>query len=916
MNMKKEFGLCLLLFVILIGSSSLASFTNRFSVAKAAYVMGNITQDTIWTLVDSPFVVYQNVVVFPNATLTIEPGVQVQFGGPFSIVIEGKMIADGTTKEITFTSNAENPLPGDWDGIVFSGQNQSSLTRCLLAYAENGITTTNANVKIDKCDVKLCNQTGISATNSQLTITNSNVSDCAKDGINATSCNLTVENSAILDNNGNGIQIAGNGQFIIQQDTLIGNDNGTLLTGNIVSGVNINQNLISANKQSGISIQAATYNNVIILKNTISSNNYGVYISTSASTTITNNSLSYNNYGFYYNVGSHSAKFNDIYMNAMGIDVGPLNLGPINAQQNYWGARNGPYHPLLNPEGQGNSVGGSGVTIDFIPFLTSPTNHINTPPVAILQSDKSTVSTNQEVMFFATNSHDDGSINWYKFDFGDNRTSGWTALSVFTHKYSSPSLRLAKLTVMDDFGATNQTELNISVQTGLNPILVVVNANSSDLTAREDAYVAVTVIVTDSLGTAIEDATVTLFSVNGGQFTQTTGTTNSSGCFGTIFTMSGMARPSNIRIVATASKNPYADGSGYLNLRGIPGLLIQLLASQKVTSTESTPINVEVTSNGSAISNAVVTIETTYGNLSSEEGITDINGNLLTTFTAPQTIVPINATLSASATKTGYNDGSTQMVLIVEPKIPKVSISALPLAIYSGDQVNLTMNVEYSGTPLWGANVTVSVTQGNLTKTNGLTDDHGNTQLLLESPLVSNDTTVTISTSATAAGYANCQNQTTITVSPRTFNIKIKPEPLTLISADERSMITVNVTCKQDSLPVQGARILISTTHGSLSNSSGTTDGKGLLTLFLYPPEAVVAEIANITVSVTKNGYTEATNRTSVTINIAPSPQTKGGISILELLMIIVPIAIVIVFVVLVKKKIIRFSANDEEAVQ
>ena len=86
---------------------------------NATYVEGPITQDTIWTLVDSPFVLSNDVTVYSNATLTIESGVEVRFGGAFSLVVSGKLYANGTDREITFTSNKEQPAVGDWNSIVF-----------------------------------------------------------------------------------------------------------------------------------------------------------------------------------------------------------------------------------------------------------------------------------------------------------------------------------------------------------------------------------------------------------------------------------------------------------------------------------------------------------------------------------------------------------------------------------------------------------------------------------------------------------------------------------------------------------------------------------------------------------------------------------------------------------------------------
>ena len=73
------------------------AFVNAFHppLAKAAYVEGFITQDVVWTRVDSPIVVSNHVIVEKNVTLTVEPGVEVRFGGNFSLHIEGELYAIG-----------------------------------------------------------------------------------------------------------------------------------------------------------------------------------------------------------------------------------------------------------------------------------------------------------------------------------------------------------------------------------------------------------------------------------------------------------------------------------------------------------------------------------------------------------------------------------------------------------------------------------------------------------------------------------------------------------------------------------------------------------------------------------------------------------------------------------------------------
>ncbi|MCW4042875.1 MAG: right-handed parallel beta-helix repeat-containing protein, partial [Candidatus Bathyarchaeota archaeon] len=318
-----------------------------FQTVKATYVEGLITQDTVWTLVDSPFVVSGDVTVYSNATLTVEPGVEVRFGGVFSLVVLGKLYANGTEKAIKFTSNRDQPDAGDWNAIRFNGIEKSMLIGCIVAHATYGILVENGDVEIENISISQCSQNGITVINGKLGIKASTVSFCSQDGINATNSELMIQDNLIMENDGNGIAVTGDGQVIIQRNTILANENGILLTGNETSKVNVNHNIISANEQNGIRLTAENHTDLVIIYNNVSSNHIGFYISSPTSTSITNNSIAYNNIGFSYDQGSHTAHFNDIYGNGEGMNA--TSNAVVNAEYNYWGHKSGPYHISLNP---------------------------------------------------------------------------------------------------------------------------------------------------------------------------------------------------------------------------------------------------------------------------------------------------------------------------------------------------------------------------------------------------------------------------------------------------------------------------------------------------------------------------------------------------------------------------------------
>jgi len=718
---KKQLKLFSVLLIVIFG---IFTFTHSlfFFTANATYIEGNITQDTVWTLTDSPFIVSKNVTVYPNATLTIEPGVEVKFGGNFMINVTGILIATGTQDDmIMFTSNKDQPGAGDWDTIKFSGAAQSTLAYCSVKYAINGITVENGKVEIKNCEIS---------------------------------------------DNQNGIRATGVNQASIHNNTIKSNADGILLTGSI-SGVNIRQNNVLSNTQSGIQFDVDAYSNVDILYNVLSANNEGFYVSGNASTFITNNSISYNTLGIFYDNGqNHEAHYNDIYSNTIGMDVS--SSANVTATYNYWGDESGPYHISLNPDGKGDAVGGDGENLDFIFFLTEPIGYINEQPTARLLTDKILVPQNQTVTFIATTSSDDKHVDQYLFDFGDGKNSGWTTLSIFVHQYSSVGTYDANVTVMDDFGVTSDAaSVTISVQslTSLD-----VSLTSSSYSVGSEEQVLITVHATDG-ASAVENASIKLFSIETGSFTPSSGLTNSAGDFTATFTVPDVTKITNIRMTVTASKSGYADGSDYKYLEVLPVLLVQVTADPNTVMSEATSnVTVHVTSVGQPVTGVAITILSDGGgDFSAATGTTDSNGDVTSVFYAPQTTTQLEITLIATATKTGYANGEGQIKLTIEPKILVIQFTSSPTTVNSEVISQLAVQVTCNATPISDVAVTFSSDGGgDFSATNGTTNSNGYFTLTFAAPQTTTQLNVTITATATKDGYVAGEDQLTMTVIPRT----------------------------------------------------------------------------------------------------------------------------------------------------
>lgn len=110
MKILKTINIFALVFFLSIGG--------YISSATATDVCGGIFDDTTWTLAESPYNVTCDVTLFQEYTLTIEPGVIINFDPSTNLSIKGTFNAIGTEdKRITFTSVSP---PDNWSGVYLA----------------------------------------------------------------------------------------------------------------------------------------------------------------------------------------------------------------------------------------------------------------------------------------------------------------------------------------------------------------------------------------------------------------------------------------------------------------------------------------------------------------------------------------------------------------------------------------------------------------------------------------------------------------------------------------------------------------------------------------------------------------------------------------------------------------------------
>ena len=119
------------------------------SYLNARDVAGSIDKDVTWCLRESPFHVVETVVVERGMKLNIEPGVELQFEPGTGMIIDGVMVARGTSQDSIRFLSVGNKNNGAWCGIILRGSGErqpwddqgaytgsgSVLEYCIIEYA-------------------------------------------------------------------------------------------------------------------------------------------------------------------------------------------------------------------------------------------------------------------------------------------------------------------------------------------------------------------------------------------------------------------------------------------------------------------------------------------------------------------------------------------------------------------------------------------------------------------------------------------------------------------------------------------------------------------------------------------------------------------------------------------------------------
>ncbi|MHC4532537.1 MAG: hypothetical protein ACYS6K_01160 [Planctomycetota bacterium] len=157
------------------GTASIQGYYYNKQIDFPSNRTGILTENTTWTTQDGPYVITGEFIVPFGVELSITPGTTVYFEPDASIIIKGRLIAEGSEYDlIHFTRTLGSN--GTWDGIHFINTiRDNRITYATVEYgrSNNGmIGIENSNLLLDHVTLDNTDLRRISAINSALIVSN------------------------------------------------------------------------------------------------------------------------------------------------------------------------------------------------------------------------------------------------------------------------------------------------------------------------------------------------------------------------------------------------------------------------------------------------------------------------------------------------------------------------------------------------------------------------------------------------------------------------------------------------------------------------------------------------------------------------------------------------------------------------
>lgn len=297
--MKKLLAILSIVLIIgAIGVFLITSYVLKPAPPSPHLKAGMIAHDETWS---GEILITDTVVVLKGVTLTIGPGTIVKFKHyrgyrepwrRLSLVIRGTLRAVGTPdKRIWFTSDAEDPINGDWSMIRFKDASGETIIKyAVIEFDQHGLNLWHSSFTISHCIVRWNNWEGIYLESycapiieycmiyengyngiamerfNTATVRYNTVMRSGTNGIHVDASHAIIEHNVIVENRANGVSVDDNGE------------------------IEVSYNTIARNNDAGIG-GGEGENNINAFFNNITENNIGVYCPQYATLFVNNNNV-------------------------------------------------------------------------------------------------------------------------------------------------------------------------------------------------------------------------------------------------------------------------------------------------------------------------------------------------------------------------------------------------------------------------------------------------------------------------------------------------------------------------------------------------------------------------------------------------------------------------------------------------
>ncbi len=293
------------------------------TVLNRGGLQGILTSDLTLRAADTPHTLSGNLLVSPNITLALEPGVTLRAERNTVILVSGLLVARGTAvSPIRFTSRSGQPQAGDWGGIVFTDTSVdaqydgngnyvsgSILENVVIEYAgadlggnSYGLYLADAAPWVNQSVVRNNRGTGIgvnlgmnrvaSPRITSSTITNNGMGVWADYSTNV----FVLEGNTVSDNGVDGVVVRSEGGTgTILNNVMQRNGREGLRSESNAGPLRVQNNRITDN-QRGIDISFNLGGDLMVVGNLVQNNRPlgGMYVSAAGAVTISRNTVIFN----------------------------------------------------------------------------------------------------------------------------------------------------------------------------------------------------------------------------------------------------------------------------------------------------------------------------------------------------------------------------------------------------------------------------------------------------------------------------------------------------------------------------------------------------------------------------------------------------------------------------------------------